>query len=224
MLEFLAFLGAWYFFWPLTILLLIIAGVSSEQDGHFWAFIATVGLLILGYVSYPSLISIFSSPITLIVLLISYVVIGVTWSVFKWYLSIKKSRNKFIEIKNEFFKEKKLPKDYFDITPTVDEAGNHNKVFYDYLSDLGWRVYYSTQELKIQPEIGRGTTIEDIIRSVRPDISKNKSRVICWGVYWPMSMMWFILNDFITEIIEYIYSVISGKLQNMSNRMFKDVM
>lgn len=53
--------------------------------------------------------------------------------------------------------------------------------------------------------------------------SSNKTRVLVWMSYWPLSTIWTIINDPIRKMYKHILYKLSGFYQNISDRMFKDL-
>ncbi len=56
-----------------------------------------------------------------------------------------------------------------------------------------------------------------------PQASDNKSRIIRWLSYWPVSIVWTLIDDFITKIFTEIYNTFSGYYQKIADSVFKDV-
>lgn len=61
------------------------------------------------------------------------------------------------------------------------------------------------------------------IKEVPPRANSNKSRIIGWMVFWPISLVWSLLDDFVKELFTQVYDFIGGFLQRISNRVFKDI-
>ena len=53
-----------------------------------------------------------------------------------------------------------------------------------------------------------------------PKASKNKYRITRWMLYWPASLLWTMLNDFLHRVFNAIYNLISNFLQAISNKIF----
>jgi len=60
-------------------------------------------------------------------------------------------------------------------------------------------------------------------REFPPQVSHHKDDILLWGCYWPFSLVWTVLGDFLIRIWNRIYTLIKNFLQNMSNRIFKNV-
>jgi len=60
-------------------------------------------------------------------------------------------------------------------------------------------------------------------RSFPPKVGDYKSRIIGWMILWPASAIWTLINDPVRVVFEEIYERISGMMQGISNRIFKDI-
>lgn len=56
-----------------------------------------------------------------------------------------------------------------------------------------------------------------------PKVSDSRGRITTWMTYWPWSATWTLINDPIKRIWRAIYRLVAGKLQSISNRVFRDV-
>lgn len=73
--------------------------------------------------------------------------------------------------------------------------------------------------------------IEEFKRSVsfsnlcvyRPSVTQNKERITCWVAYWPMSIIWFVLDDFVKNMAEAIYDRMASTYQSVLDRNYRDL-
>ncbi len=56
---------------------------------------------------------------------------------------------------------------------------------------------------------------------IPPLASQHKTKIIGWISYWPISIVWTLLDDFITKIFTEIFNLFSGLYQKMSDSVFK---
>jgi hypothetical protein len=61
------------------------------------------------------------------------------------------------------------------------------------------------------------------LMSLPPRVAAYKERIITWMVWWPTSMVWTILDDFVKNVFNHVYNAIRSTLQGISNRIFKDI-
>jgi hypothetical protein len=53
-----------------------------------------------------------------------------------------------------------------------------------------------------------------------PHARDNKSRIMRWMSFWPVSMLWSFLDDFIKRVFKTIYHRISSFLQRISDNIW----
>ncbi len=49
----------------------------------------------------------------------------------------------------------------------------------------------------------------------------NKSTIMSWMCYWPLSMLWTLINNPIKRFFNYIFESISGSYQRLADRVLK---
>jgi hypothetical protein len=204
------FLTAWFIFWPALAIIVLLGGYAAEEECYGWSFICSVLVLGLMYIGLPAFAGLLGSPIKIFMVLAGYVGIGLTWSTFKWYMKLKSTLTAFKVVRDEYLRNNKLPQGFFS-TPVSDE------------SDLDVKRYHKDFAYKVFNKFPIGSSVSNAKEArdaVKPKIWDNKAKVVAWGVYWPTSALWFLFNDFIREIIETIYNMVSGRLQAMADRMF----
>lgn len=64
---------------------------------------------------------------------------------------------------------------------------------------------------------------QDRVYLVKPEASDNKGRIIAWISYWPISIIWTLIADFVTGVARRIYNKISGLFDKISDKVFKGV-
>jgi hypothetical protein len=52
-------------------------------------------------------------------------------------------------------------------------------------------------------------------------VKEHKSRIMTWMSFWPMSLLWTLLNDPIRKLFTEIYTRISGTLQKIADREYE---
>jgi lantibiotic modifying enzyme len=134
---------------------------------------------------------------------LGYLVAGVIWSFLKW--------NEFVKRKINIFKKTKA-KLIID-RPDFDENNdNHVSTLCDKLRNNGINVWGSSvksmAELKIK---------------VMPIGSENKSAIVAWISYWPLSLLATLLNNPFRRLFEYTYSLVANAYDKISERHFKSL-
>jgi len=134
---------------------------------------------------------------------LGYLVAGVIWSFLKW--------NEFVKRKINIFKRTKA-KLIID-RPDFDEKNdNHISMLCDRLKDNGLSIWSynvkSMAELKIK---------------VVPIGSENKSAIVAWISYWPLSLLATLLNNPFRRLFEYTYSLVANAYDEIGKRHFKSL-
>jgi len=57
----------------------------------------------------------------------------------------------------------------------------------------------------------------------KPKLSQEKKKVTLWVMYWPMSMLWSLLDDFIKKMIRHLIIKFQKVYQYLTDRAFKDI-
>ncbi len=57
-----------------------------------------------------------------------------------------------------------------------------------------------------------------------PNISKNKSKIMTWMMYWPFSMLWTMIDEPIKNTFKFIFGKVENVYQKMANRIFNDAL
>jgi len=61
------------------------------------------------------------------------------------------------------------------------------------------------------------------VNDAKPSPKYHKEQIMTWLTYWPLSVFWTVFDDFVKRVAKAIYNHISGYLQRMSDRVFRDV-
>lgn len=56
-----------------------------------------------------------------------------------------------------------------------------------------------------------------------PNVAKKKRSLVTWIIYWPWSMLWYFIRDFVVEIAEEIYKRLALMYTSIVNKQFEGV-
>lgn len=56
----------------------------------------------------------------------------------------------------------------------------------------------------------------------RPYLNEHKNSIVAWIVYWPLSVLWFVINKPIKGFFDWIFNLVRGIYQGILNKMFKE--
>lgn len=125
-----------------------------------------------------------------------YFPIGILWSFLKWYFKLQDAKSHILEQKN--YKLKEFAEDFN-------------------------RSIQKHKEEKVDSAPYIQSSWESYVKYNRPKVSDYKSSIINWISYWPCSMLWTLLDDFVTRIAKQIYNHISGTFNKISDKVFEGV-
>lgn len=190
-----------YFILGISIVAAIVVMVSLERENEgiaTTAVCATLALLLWNY--GQDVWSFIKSDIQFTILFVlGYLVAGVVWSFLKWNEFVKKAFKKFRDVKTKFIKEN---------GEIENDKGRLR--FGEKLSNNGFRgSFYNAK------------TMTEIIEIITPKGIDNKSSIIAWISYWPLSLLATLLNNPFRRLFEYTYSLVSGLYDEIGKKHAK---
>ncbi len=175
--------------------------LTEGEESHTFG----AGLVLVGFVwimSSVNDISVIANPLLWLKWVTVYLVVGIVWSVIKWFSFLHKQKDKLNKLKEFYIKRNDLELIAKRISDS-DWLG-----FVKYLSDS---CYAPNGYDKIEKR-------SDVIPTVRGRFSD----LTRWIVWWPMSAFWTILNDPLRRIAEALVRTLKGVYTNIANSVFSD--
>lgn len=132
-----------------------------------------------------------SNSANIIYSIIAWVVIGVVWSFFRWYVYLKdskRSQDDLIAFKLQIYKR--------------EVAGREQDI---------------ADKLRNPRTEPRPVSLEYTI----PQAADNKERITTWMVYWPFSVLGYLATNPIQRMYRWIYEHVSGVYDKMTLSVFK---
>jgi hypothetical protein len=137
-----------------------------------------------------------------------YFLIGSAWSVFKWYLYVKRRVENYFDMKSKWLNGKDDSDDKVRKAWAAHwlsgEADSDDKV------REAWADYVSSQ-----------WDVKDL--TFTPKVRDYKSNIIRWISFWPVSLTWWATHDIIKHIGTSIYNYIASTLQNVADKVYEKV-
>lgn len=62
------------------------------------------------------------------------------------------------------------------------------------------------------------------LKTVPPSVLDEKPRIMAWMAWWPLSLVWTIMDDPVRRLFQEIYRRIAGHLQAVSDRAFQGLL
>ena len=206
--------------WVAAILLIAIILIFEEVE-HERASGATVVIAAtLGILHYYKFIDLTVAPQHWGAILSGiglWLVAGVLWAMSKWKFFVdawaRTQRERLADLRTEFLDKLNLKGD------TV--PNEHKDAWVKFLQG-----YITVEKLKWtrdvngrnEKQVGTGE-FEEVKTSPRFDmksldkalsVKEHKGRIVLWGVYWPFSLIWTVVDDPIRRAYEYILVVVIG--------------
>lgn len=207
-MELVAALGPWnelfmygtVWFWGLVVLELILLCLFVEYEHGIGATIslavfATI-LYFLGQVDFITYIK--DHPFHIMGMLGLFFFIGTMWGIGKWWMFVRDRLEEYEEYKVEWL-EKKGRKG-LKIVPDDLKAEWKRELDGQYRG-------YNDKRHKIT-----GTA---------PSVRDYKAKIMRWMAFWPISMIWSVINDFVKRVFKAIYYQISASMQRISDHLYK---
>lgn len=220
--------AATIFFWPVIVLGFLVLLLIFDTSPITSAWVALLTGVALYFWAGPNLPSFTATQIAAMV--IGYFLVGMIWSVAKWYLLNKRVLNVIDNFKAYY--AAKVPdhhaaifttpygKEMADkfvntpgraIPPDVEEYRSFLDLFASFASQNGFSLY-----------VANDATFHTMIARIIPKAGSSKKKIIVWIAYWPLSMVGYVIRDFLVDVVEYIYARISGIFSRITRSMFKE--
>lgn len=187
----------------LLILIWLTMTVTTEYEYPFLTTVILASTVVaIFWFSNISLIDyVKNNYVDVIVGIFAYIVIGIFWSVLKWYGFVSKAAKKYQEYREIFIKEcvNQKQSQYIDIT-TVN---NSEVILRDAGKNKLINEFYSRTQFKLPLSI-----------------SVYKSKIYNWMMFWPFSMSWFLVNKPIELIWRITYRLTLSTYNGITNYYF----
>lgn len=194
-------------FWMGLVAVVLTLFYTVEEEKYFWATFWIIAFTL--FVQFIAKYNVFSYifRVETIYWFISYLIAGTLWSFAKWYLFVRDAAKKFKIERTGWLKSK--------ISHEVRSG------------TLKAKGYGITELEKINEETG----VPDVLKTdwkeyirhlkLKPQAADNKEKITGWIFYWPISMFWFFLRDFLKRIVDEIYNFFKRFYQKITDRAFK---
>jgi hypothetical protein len=163
------------YFWLLLMaaIAFVIFSIESEWGGTGATVTMSITFCLMYFLGAKdhigsALSHIVNNPGTVVLMMLGYLLIGVIWSIRKWYVYVGKKKNKILN--------------------------------------------------KIKDGDTIGTNIEFDL-----DLRYHKGRIISWMCYWPFSVVWFLINDPVRAIYNFIFEKIKRIYGRIAESAINDV-
>lgn len=206
--------GLWWWLVVVAASCLIIYNI--DRDKGLWAsFFLGVGALSLILFGDPTLPSwLVNNPGVVLFSMFLYFAIGALWGLVKWYLYVTDQRADYDDLKRQWLRDRQQ-----DSNGPIPE--DLKKAWTEFLRDNhSSRYTYVSLVTKKDPN---GYERQERVLQVRivPLAWENKSRISRWMTFWPWSVLWTVLDDFVRNIFKRIQRRLNELMERIAARAFQ---
>lgn len=194
----------------------IAIGVLTEESKEGWATTVFVALMLyLGFkVDWDVSFLLADAPVYIGAFFV-YVLVGVAWAAFKWWSFLGDSVSEF---KRKYEDFKVDPAKYIGTLELADL-----KELYGTIENIPieQKWFRHLQKFYGRMNISNTATVGEIAAAVAPKAAEHKAQIVAWIAYFPVSMLWTLINNPVRRFILWVYEAVSGIFQQLSERAFK---
>jgi hypothetical protein len=185
-----------FWFWALVVAEIVLLFAFVNYDNGIGATISLVafGACLQWFGGVDILGFITTHPVLVLFVLVGYLLAGVTWAVIRWWLFCREQLQRYKAFKAEFLEAHNLP--YGAVPENFQQL---------WLTRLEAHLYH-------------GNRLCD-----KPLARKHKNRIVGWMAFWVISVVWYLINDFVKEVFKELYNFIAGFMQRIADNMFAGV-
>lgn len=214
--------------WLVALLLFVSlwAFVANEKIG--WALCFTVLLAALAFTVPTVALAFLSNPLYVALSVVGYVVLGVVWASIKWRWLVSKAYDKALAVRQQTLTDYGITDEHYfhgDGLGTPVLCG-YRVVVLDYEKRMRKAFHPNDTRSERNTEDDARTPeyiLQSIRRSVTPQVSGNKGRIMVWLMWWPLSATWFVVADMITDFYSWLRDVVGKQFQRHANSKFDNL-
>lgn len=184
------------FFWLFVALFVVAITTSVHNEKPGWGFffiLAALGAMQLSS-DFKPFTWVAQNPTLFGLGILAYVVISVLWTFLKWYMFSVSAKEHYETFRNQWI-DNNIKGRPFDVV--TDKA----KLAQDFSRNYSYQQRFGD--------------------SVPPSPKENASQIMLWMIFWPIDMVWSIINDPVVRIFRWIYKRIAGSLGHIAKGRFK---
>lgn len=214
-----------YWFAACCVFVILWSLVVHEKIG--WSLFFTIPLVVMLIAAFPSAVTFLSNPLYAGLVVVAYVAIGVVWATCKWALLVSKAYNTAIEVRDHVLASLGITdKDYFrpaamsDLDPNFRaNAVTYSNAIHEKFCPRGHN-YYERGDDGVCPT---ESILYSIRRKATPQVSENKSKIMVWLMWWPLSVTWFVIADLVTDFYTWLREVVGTQFQRHADAKFDNL-
>lgn len=157
-----------------------------------------------------------------------YLLIGVFYAVFKWVRYMYLRKKFFRDFRSKWLKESHLSQAQVIAQLSEDEQC---KFFGEFMDDwneaIGNGKFGGYDHLKYSRVIANRSKFsemsQEIYNSILPNINEEKSRMTNWICYWPISLLNYIIADFLIDLGKFIAEWLEIQFRSITIWYYADI-
>lgn len=194
-------------FWLLSIAAGCIIISALENENGTGATGTLVAFIILMLLFGPALEwgkYVIANPITILWYVVGYIWLGAIWGIVKWYFYLVNDKNAYEACKLKWLSERKI-NDTKEIPPTLKK---------EWLEYVCGHTKWGTTRM--------GKEDRELVLLIPLKAWNHKSKIISWMCYWPLSLLWSLIDDLVKNIFDFVYRKLGSMLNKISERVWRD--
>ena len=186
----------WYLVTGIAVILLIIA---IEKESFIACSLSTViYMTFLQWLFHVNIIGwSIDHPFKLLLYILGYFIIGILWSFVKWWLRVSERVDNHIknkaDIKINYLKRRLSNEVITTNTPVPDNLKED------------WKQHQSC------------------CNYIPEKASDHKNLIATWITYWPFSLLWSLLHDFIKQVMKRVVTMLQGIYDGITRRIERNI-
>tara|TARA_R110002110_G_scaffold181552_7_gene387940 strand:+ start:53 stop:658 length:606 start_codon:yes stop_codon:yes gene_type:complete len=183
-------LGMSYFFWAMIGVSLLALMWCAETESPFWGSFIVLGTFLVSWLIFGISVvtAVVSNPLLAAGAFAGYILAGIAWAYPKWWFHVRSLRNEYVDVMRAFLSNR-----------GYEGAESADEIPAQYLN-----AWHSTRSYshwsRIFPILARA----------------NKRKIMTWMVWWPVSMVWTLINDPIRKMYRYIWDALRSTFDRVA--------
>ena len=208
-----------FWFWAILAVEFVLLILCTEYESPFWAGFSL--LCVLGALQFMGNVPVIAwcaeNPLKLGGCIAGYFVIGTFWGCIKWWFYVRRCREKYYELREDWMAG--LKQRIANLKRSGGSESNAEEIA-AYQSVLKEGCITGSAKKYWTIYVRQTGTRRSILK---PLVSRNKRRILLWMAWWPWSAIWTVINDPVRKIFRTLYNSIKGWLQAVADRMYRDI-
>lgn len=187
------FLVGSFNFWVLVALTAVFTTICVNSDNNGYATLCLFVFVVVSTLcgDFNPIQAVLSNPLYSVGAALTYVVLGVGWSLIKWYLFVLSRKENFVEFRRKFLLGHNLHGPF--IPPQLTQEWSKT-----------WNTQWGVEKEKM----------------TQPLVHDHVVRIVALMVYWPFSAAWTLVDDPLRRLFTFILKRMNRVFDSIASRVF----